>query len=899
MSLTQLAPPYPIFTDKNGDPLDAGFLYFGEINQNPETHPIAIFFDRELTQPAAQPLRTLNGYVTRNGAPAAVFANSAFSVTVRDKKNALVVYAAEGYGITPGGSVGSAGPESFRDHRPGDAPEYFDLSGGKLTAGLNGKVYRFLGAGEASMKYSMPFETTQSYTLRFGYQRFKDSGDPANDGITGGIDWYNGFGNKIGESLIHSDNTLLVSSLRREFTYSVGFGGGEVFDAYIPSPARYGIAYLRAFGSGHETDLDTLSLERTELPTPIVVSADELVIPADFQWPADTIPTGTQGPTGPTGPEGPQGTSITFLGQVATVDDLPAADNTNNDAFMVEADGDLYVWDGTAWVNVGPIVGPQGPTGPAGLDSSIPVARTFYVTMDGDDADAGTSLSKPLATIGEALAKSAATGLPCAVIVHPGDYVVQPDTVVPTNCTLYGYDLRATKLTLPNGLSQNNMFQLSSGVKVRGFTFTGLQHEAAPNYADVAAGLEAVPEREYFTVGSVLYRKINGAATLPEYDYPPQKGFAFVFKPGAVIIRSPYISDCSMLHNFTQDQMTLPIDRAAGNPLMPRGGGNLLADGSVLAPSSPLRSVVVDSFTAINPNGYGYLMKRNAFVQLVSVFTNWSRYGLWCLDGGQVTVANSNNTFGDFALVATGFRNTIRIPDPVGQPRGVYVATADAITEESATIIEEMYGLLADEFVEVQNFSAENEALTRRDAATLLRQLSDDFRSGQDRGAQFFVKGLFNWNAEYHFDAALLPIFLRSWEIIQARILARCALTSPAEDMLASLITLIKTNVETPPTIPFPSVVEATGQQFSYVGSGVNYNSLPFSQRGTGEAVDPAFANLKLEGGRIYATFSTELGDTYLGDDLRVDFERGTVEGQAFSRGVQNIALPLIQALGA
>jgi hypothetical protein len=116
--------------------------------------------------------------------------------------------------------------------------------------------------------------------------------------------------------------------------------------------------------------------------------------------------------------------------------------------------------------------------------------------------------------------------------------------------------------------------------------------------------------------------------------------------------------------------------------------------------------------------------------------------------------------------------------------------------------------------------------------------------------------------------------------------------------MLDSLINLIKTNVATPPTIPFPSQVEATGQQFSYVGSGVNYNSLPYSQRGTGVAVDPSLVNLKLEGGRIYATFSTELGDTYLGEDLRVDFERGTVEGQAFSRGVQNITLPLIQALG-
>jgi hypothetical protein len=228
----------------------------------------------------------------------------------------------------------------------------------------------------------------------------------------------------------------------------------------------------------------------------------------------------------------------------------------------------------------------------------------------------------------------------------------------------------------------------------------------------------------------------------------------------------------------------------------------------------------------------------------------------------------------------------------------VYIAAADAIVEQRDTIIEEFYAQLASEFVVVQNFTEEQEQLTRRDAGTLLRELADDLRSGQDRGSQYFTKGHFDWNAQYFFDSSLLAIYLRSFDIIEARILARCSLTAPAESMLDSLIELIKTNLETPPRIGFPSVVEATGQQFSYVGAGVNYNSLPYSQRGTGLAGDPALVNLKLDGGRIYATFSTELGDTYLGDDLRVDFERGTVEGQAFSRGVQNITLPLIQALG-
>ena len=714
----------------------------------------------------------------------------------------------------------------FREYRPGDAPDYFTLAGGSLTAGLNGKVYRFAGAGTAVMKYSVPLEPGQSFTFKGGYQRFRDSGDPANDGITAGIIWYNGFNSKLSEVVVHSDNTLLVSSLRRTFSYSVGYGGEDPYDVYIPQSARYAIVWFKTFGSGHLTDLDTLGMYPTALPTPLVVSADDLVIPSDFQWPAGTIPPG------------------------------------------------------------------------AGVTDPYTVARTFYVTMDGSDANAGTSLSVPKATVGAALAAAAATNQPCGVIVHPGEYVVQPNTVIPTNCALYGYDLRVTKISLPNGLEQNNMFQLSSGCKVRGFTFSGLQHEAAPVYDTVEEGLSAVAELDYFTVGNDLYRNVDDAALEVGYDYPPKKGWAFVFKPGAFITRSPYISDCSQLHNFTQDEMTLPIDREAGNPLMPRGGGNLLADGSVLAPSSPLRSVVVDSFTAINPNGYGYLMTRNAFVQLVSVFTNWSRYGLWCHDGGQVTVANSNSTFGDYAFVATGFRWSVRIPDPVGEPRGIYVAAADAIVEQSEIIIEEMYAELADEFVVVQNFTPEQEALTRRDAATLLRELADDLRSGQDRGSQYFVKGLFDWNAEYFFDPSLLPIFLRSYDIIEERILARCALTSPAEEMLDSLISLIKTNLEDPPKLGFPSVVEATGQQFSYVGSGVNYNSLPFSQRGTGLAGDPALVNLKLDGGRIYATFSTEVGDTYLGEDLRVDFERGTVEGQAFSRGVQNITLPLIQALG-
>lgn len=105
-----------------------------------------------------------------------------------------------------------------------------------------------------------------------------------------------------------------------------------------------------------------------------------------------TGPTGAAGAdstvVGPTGPTGPQGVSINFIGTVATVGDLPASGNTTNDAYIVTADGDLYVWDGTQWDNVGQIVGPQGPTGPQGADSTAvgPTGPTGAIGPAGDEA---------------------------------------------------------------------------------------------------------------------------------------------------------------------------------------------------------------------------------------------------------------------------------------------------------------------------------------------------------------------------------------------------------------------------------------------------------------------------------------------------------------------------------
>ena len=97
-----------------------------------------------------------------------------------------------------------------------------------------------------------------------------------------------------------------------------------------------------------------------------------------------TGPTGTSGTNGPTGPTGAAGTGITYKGTVATVGALPSSGNTVGDAYVVTADDHLYVWNGSAWTDAGPvaasITGPTGatgatggvgPTGPTGVTGAV------------------------------------------------------------------------------------------------------------------------------------------------------------------------------------------------------------------------------------------------------------------------------------------------------------------------------------------------------------------------------------------------------------------------------------------------------------------------------------------------------------------------------------------------
>jgi hypothetical protein len=137
--------PFLIFYDRSGQPLDAGYIYIGLPGINPEVAPITVYWDSSLTTTAAQPIRTLAGYPSRNGSPSNLVVNqSPYSIVVRDSTGALVY-------SNLNASINSLGVQYFQTYA-----ELTALGGGSLA---DGAIYEVAGrtvaddGGEGTWRY--------------------------------------------------------------------------------------------------------------------------------------------------------------------------------------------------------------------------------------------------------------------------------------------------------------------------------------------------------------------------------------------------------------------------------------------------------------------------------------------------------------------------------------------------------------------------------------------------------------------------------------------------------------------------------------------------------------------------------------------------------------------------
>lgn len=88
---------YIVFTGLDGEPLENGMIYIGEA-PDARDNPISVYWDEELTIPAAQPIRTTGGYPTYQGNASNLFIDQAEClVTVLTSNGETVFSNAEGF----------------------------------------------------------------------------------------------------------------------------------------------------------------------------------------------------------------------------------------------------------------------------------------------------------------------------------------------------------------------------------------------------------------------------------------------------------------------------------------------------------------------------------------------------------------------------------------------------------------------------------------------------------------------------------------------------------------------------------------------------------------------------------------------------------------------------------
>jgi hypothetical protein len=92
MSAFSVHEPFPQFHDRDGQPLDGGFVWIGTAGLDAQANPIPVFFDAALTLPASQPIGTRSGFAANGATPTPVYCDvSDYSIKVLDANGALVI----------------------------------------------------------------------------------------------------------------------------------------------------------------------------------------------------------------------------------------------------------------------------------------------------------------------------------------------------------------------------------------------------------------------------------------------------------------------------------------------------------------------------------------------------------------------------------------------------------------------------------------------------------------------------------------------------------------------------------------------------------------------------------------------------------------------------------------
>ena len=398
---------------------------------------------------------------------------------------------------------------------------------------------------------------------------------------------------------------------------------------------------------------------------------------------------------------------------------------------------------------------------PADLVTSV---RTLWVDPAGDDLNDGDLPTSPLATVGEAVSKADPGDI---IRVRSGTYTETCPLILPRDVSVFGDGLRNVEIRPTVATENNTMWLVDSGAYLWGMTFARHQDGSFAVAFNSAADNTAI-----------------GATGL-----------------GAFISKSPYIQNCSS-YTAAEDAGT------AGSISVGATGGGMEVDGAKCAPNSPIRSMVVDSYTQVNLNGPGCIVKNDAYAQLVSFFGTFCSYHVKAESGGQVNLSNSTSNFGTYALVADGRSTT-----------AIFSGTAAAADDAVSTIT-------------VDSMTTSRIGPSSRPVAGMVFEVAT---------VSYTVTGTIpngtGWDVNFYplLDGALL-----GGETVQ--FFQR-------------------------------SQISTGGHVMEFVGSGTNYNALPWY----GGVPIPANEIVESNGGRVFFSSTDQLGNFRVGPQFDVNGTTGSV----------------------
>ena len=473
------------------------------------------------------------------------------------------------------------------------------------------------------------------------------------------------------------------------------------------------------------------------------------------------------------------------------------------------------------WTNVGDV----------GLPGALPsIAKTIYVATSGSDTtNDGTSEYAPFLTIEKAVEIATARNELTIIKVGPGIYLTNGHIDLPDNCILQGVH-RAVFIRPNVGFEEKNVFRMGSGCFIEGFIIENFRLDSLTN---------------------------------------PTEGFAFSFRPGAIITRVPYAHKCAVRVPQPDGFTGASLDAANSNPQYARGAGVCLADGLVCSKYSIFPNIMTWGATPVSYNGIGYCAKNGGLINAVNAISMWAHKHFLAMSGGQIILSSCSTQFGDYSLVADGSRR-IGIPNDTVITVTANSTAANIISTNRTAIVNGVWANLTSQGYNTGWTISEESEECITDSDVWIRSIEYMLRGGSTDMINRFQSVLFDVTGNLVFTIDKTAAFVHSYNFMRDE-LNKLSLNTNARQAINAATISVQTTLQSPVTRVEPSRIEAIGHTWAATMIGVWTIKIP-----------PAEARLPIRdsilesnGAIVIATGQDSDGNALFAGDVTIDARFG------------------------